>query len=103
MAGMTTEKHDELRDSRLAELAACCVAPDRGDDPPECVSCGTEFTVPDDLEVSAVCNLCAQEIVRDALPRLIAEVRHLRADVSRRDREADTEGLRAVRAEQGSR
>lgn len=40
-------------------------------DPPTCIKCGDEFTVPGGYEVTDYCNPCAQEVASDLLEALV--------------------------------
>jgi hypothetical protein len=44
----------------------------------DCLKCGSFVQTREECDPSAVCDLCAQGLVRDVLPVLIAEVRDLR-------------------------
>lgn len=49
---------------------------EKGDDPPNCLRCGDEYTVDLDAEVGTVCDGCAQVLVEIAAK----EILRLRAD-----------------------
>jgi hypothetical protein len=70
----------------LSRLRALCEAEYRHETTHDCAQCHVPMTITCEMEPSAVCNPCAQELVAEAVPALIAEVERLTAE---RDRLAE--------------
>jgi hypothetical protein len=73
---------------RIAELRALCEA-DAYELEGECLRCRSAMHIPEDLEPTVVCDLCAQEIVATALPEVLDEIERLTAERDAAEAERD--------------
>jgi hypothetical protein len=70
-----------ISEEKLKELESFSASvPRHPPEPPTCVRCESEMMIPGDLDPTAICDLCAQTIVIEEMPALIAEIRRLRGD-----------------------
>jgi hypothetical protein len=80
---------------RIAELRALCEA-DAYELEGECLRCRSAMHIPEDLEPTVVCDLCAQEIVATALPEVLDEIERLTAALAKAEHERNLATVEAI-------